>query len=137
LGPTSASGGLADSVGDDEYDLDVPREDASDLDDLIEEQDPPLLEVAEQTAYGEIVLEALIRRQLLLSLSVASVFLTMLFGLPIMNLVFPQFTALSILGLPLSWLLLAVVIYPVLWVLAMYYVATAKYFEDEFAEQVR
>jgi uncharacterized membrane protein (DUF485 family) len=109
----------------------------SELDDLVAGDDPALQEVAEQTTYGEIVLGDLIRRQLALSLSVAGAFLLLLFGLPIFNLLFPQLGALPVLGLPLSWLLLAVLIYPILWVLALYYVTTSRTFEDEFTELVR
>ncbi len=109
----------------------------ADLDDLLVEDDEPLQELAEQTTYGEIVLSDLIRRQLTLSLSVASVFLLLLFGLPLFNLLFPALGALPILGLPLSWLLLGVLIYPLLWLLSYYYVTTSKKFEAEFVDLVR
>ena len=117
------------------YELD--GDELADLDALLVEDDRPIVEVAEQTTYGEVVLGDLIRRQLTLSLSVAGVFLLLLFGLPLFNLLFPELGALPILGLPLSWLLLAVLIYPVLWVLAYYYVTTSRKFEDEFTDQVR
>jgi uncharacterized membrane protein (DUF485 family) len=107
------------------------------LDAFLATADDALVEVAEQTTYGEVVLEDLIRRQLTLSLSVAGAFLLLLFGLPLFNLLFPDLAALSVLGLPLSWLLLAVLIYPVLWVLAYYYVATSRKYEREFDELVR
>ena len=41
------------------------------------------------------------------------------------------------LGLPFSWLILAVAIYPILWLLAYYYVATSRKYEREFDELVR
>lgn len=107
------------------------------LDELLGGDEPAILEVAEQTAYGEVVLGDLIRRQLTLALSVASAFLLLLFGLPVFNLLFPQLGALPVLGLPLSWLLLAVLIYPILWLLAYYYVTTSEKFEDEFTDLVR
>ena len=109
----------------------------ADLDALLAEDEQPIVELAEQTTYGEVVLGDLIRRQLTLALSVASAFLLLLFGLPIFNLLFPELGALPVLGLPLNWLLLAVVIYPVLWLLAYYYVTTSQKFEDEFTELVR
>ena len=108
-----------------------------DLDALLADDEQAIVEVAEQTTYGEVVLNDLIRRQLTLSLSVASTFLLLLFGLPLFNLMFPELGALPVLGLPLSWLLLAVLIYPLLCVLAYYYVTTAQKFEDEFTELVR
>lgn len=109
----------------------------ADLEALLIEDDVPLQEVAEQTTYGEIVLEDLIRRQRALSLSVAGAFLLLLFGLPIFNLFFPQLGAIRIQGLPVTWLALAIVIYPVLWLLAYYYVATARKYEDEFTDLLR
>jgi uncharacterized membrane protein (DUF485 family) len=119
----------ADSQADDD-----PLQD--EFDDLLPD-DLALQEVAEQTTYGEIVLEDLVRRQRALSLSVAAVFLLLLFGLPLFNALFPELGALSVLGLPLSWLLLAVLIYPLLWLLAWYYVTTSRKYEDEFTDLVR
>lgn len=113
------------------------EDELAELDALLADDQGPILEVAEQTPYGEVVLGALIRRQFTLSLTVAVAFLILLFGLPLFNLLFPELGALPILGLPLSWLLLAVLIYPVLWVLAYYYVTTARTFEDEFTDLVR
>ena len=99
--------------------------------------DEALQEIAEQTAYGAVLLEDLIRRQLMLAISVAAVFLVILFGLPLMNLAFPELVQMRVLGLPMSWLALAVLVYPFVWVLAVYFVSTSKKNEDEFTELVR
>lgn len=96
-----------------------------------------LQEVAEQTSYGQIFLNDLVRRQRRLALSVAGVFLLLLFGLPLVNLAFPQVAGLPVLGLPLSWLILAVLVYPLLLVLAWYFTTTARALEDEFVDLVR
>jgi uncharacterized membrane protein (DUF485 family) len=99
--------------------------------------DEALQEIAEQTAYGAVLLEDLIRRQLMLAFSVAAVFLVILFGLPLMNLAFPELVQMRVLGLPMSWLALAVLVYPFVWALAVYFVSTSKKNEDEFTELVR
>jgi hypothetical protein len=99
--------------------------------------DEALQEIAEQTAYGEVLLEDLIRRQLMLAVSVAAVFLVILFGLPLMNLGFPELLQMRVLGLPMGWLALAVLIYPFVWGLAVYFVSTSKKNEDEFTELVK
>ncbi len=99
--------------------------------------DPALLEVAEQTTYGEILLADLMRRQLLLGLSVAAGFLVALFALPMVDLLVPGLAATEVFGLPFSWLALAVLVYPFLWALAAYYVSTSKKYEDEFTRLVR
>ena len=96
-----------------------------------------LQEVAEQTSYGQIFLNELIRRQRRLAVSVAGVFLLLLFGLPVVNLQFPEVASLPVLGLPLSWLVLGVLIYPLLLVLALYFVYTARALEDEFLDLIR
>jgi uncharacterized membrane protein (DUF485 family) len=96
-----------------------------------------LQEVAEQTSYGEIFLNDLIRRQRRLSLSVAAVFFAVLIGLPALNSVGPMIMALPILGIPLTWLLLAVLIYPFLWLLAFHFTMTARAIEEEFVDLVR
>ena len=114
-----------------------PEDELADLDALLADDEHPILEVAEQTPYGEVVLSDLIRRQLTLSVSVASTFLLLLFGLPLFNLLFPDLGALPLFGLPLNWVLLAVMIYPILCLLAYYYVTTAQKFEDEFTELVQ
>ncbi len=110
------------------------------LDDLsIEALDDTIVlqEVAEQTSYGQIFLNDLVRRQRRLALSVAGVFLLLLFGLPLVNLAFPQVASLPVLGLSLSWLVLAVLVYPLLLVLAWYFTTTARALEDEFVDLVR
>lgn len=99
--------------------------------------DPALLEIAEQTTYGEILLADLMRRQLLLALVVAAGFLIALFALPLVDLLLPGLAGAELLGLPFSWLALAVLVYPFLWALAAYYVSTAKKYEDEFTRLVR
>lgn len=96
-----------------------------------------LQEVAEQTTYGEIFLADLIRRQRRLALSVAGVFLALLCSLPLLNLLLPRLADLPILGLPLAWVLLGILVYPLLWVLGWYFTTTAATLEDEFVDLVR
>jgi hypothetical protein len=114
-------------------------EDVALLEDLeaYQTEDEALLEIAEQTPYGEVLLEDLVRRQLTLAVSVAAVFLVILLGLPLMNLLFPDLVAMRLLGLPMSWLTLAVLIYPFVWALACYFVSTSRKYEEEFTELVK
>jgi len=100
-------------------------------------QESAVQDIAEQTTYGEILLEDLIRRQLSLSLNVAAVFVGILFGLPLVNLFFPQVVAMPVFGIPLGWIVLAVLLYPMLWGLAAYFVSTSRKYEDEFTELVK
>jgi uncharacterized membrane protein (DUF485 family) len=145
LAPPAAAIGLEpldDGVGveplDDWLDLE-PLDEAAVLEELaaLLPADEALQEIAEQTVYGEVLLQDLVRRQLRLGLSVAAVFLVILLGLPLMNLLFPELMQMRLLGLPMAWLALAVLVYPFVWALAVYFVSTAKKYEDEFTALVR
>jgi uncharacterized membrane protein (DUF485 family) len=103
----------------------------------VDDESLSLQEVAEQTAYGEIFLADLISRQRRLALSVAAVYLLLIAALPLVNLATPELLGLRLLGLPIGWLLLAVLVYPLLWALGYYFVATARAYEDEFTDLVR
>ena len=106
---------------------------------IVDAADQPVVlqEVAEQTSYGEVLLGDLVRRQLLLGLSVAAVFLALLAALPVINALAPDLVATPLLGLPISWLVLAALVYPLLWALGAYFVATARKYEDDFTDLVR
>ena len=123
---------------DDWLDLE-PLDEAAVLEELeaLLPADEALQEIAEQTAYGEVLLQDLVRRQLRLGLSVAAVFLVILLGLPLMNLLFPELMQMRLLGLPMAWLALAVLVYPFVWALAVYFVSTARKYEDEFTALVK
>jgi uncharacterized membrane protein (DUF485 family) len=99
--------------------------------------DTALQEIAEQTSYGEVFLQDLIRRQISLSLGIALIFLSVLLGLPLLYAVVPELGLVQVLGLPLHWIVLAVVMYPFLWLLAAYYIREAGEREDEFTRLLR
>src|SRR5690348_11334883 len=69
--------------------------DDNDIDELLADRaaDETLQEIAEQTTYGEILLQDLIRQQFRLGLRVALTFLAILLGLPLFNLFLPDFAA--------------------------------------------
>ena len=55
-------------------------------------------------------------------------------GLPLLFALVPAVTEARVLGLPLPWLLLGVLAYPMLWLAAWYYVRHAERNESEFAD---
>ena len=67
----------------------------------------------------------------------AAVFLVVLFGLPLMNLLFPELVRMQVFGLPMAWLALGALIYPFVWTLALYYVGTSRKYDDEFTRLVK
>ncbi len=95
-----------------------------------------LQEVAEQTTYGAVFLNDLIRRQRALSVSVAVTFLIIILSLPLLNFWLRDLVSFELFGFPVSWLFLAILIYPLIWLLAFYFVSTADKYEEEFTNLV-
>ena len=75
------------------------------------------------------------RRQAGLSLSVASVFLVMILGLPLVNRFLPAVASYPIFGFPASWLFLAVVFYPITVALSVYFVKKSDRIEAEIQQE--
>ena len=93
-----------------------------------------LRELREQTQVGAVFLGALMRRQLRLSLAVAATFVAVLGIQPVLPVLWPQYGAMTVLGLPLPWLVLGVLTYPVLVVLGLLYVRRADGVDDDFTD---
>jgi uncharacterized membrane protein (DUF485 family) len=100
------------------------------------DEDKALAEVAEQTTYGTIFLNELIKRQRALSMSVAFIFLILIFSFPLLSFLGPELVSMQIFGMPANWLLLGVMIYPLVWLLAFFFVNTADKYEDDFTDLV-
>lgn len=101
---------------------------------------PPLTsvhhDVSEQTALGEVMVRSLERAQLRLGALVAAFTSAALFGVPLLFLAFPWLGDVSIGEVPLGWLVLAVVIFPVVIVCAWLYIRGAERNERRFADLV-
>lgn len=81
--------------------------------------------------HSEEFLHMLMRRQFTLSTSIASVFVVIIAGVPLLNLYFPEVMNAPVLGFTLSWLILGFMIFPVLIALAILFVRQSNAFEDE------
>lgn len=81
--------------------------------------------------HSEEFLHMLMRRQFSLSTSIASVFVVIIAGVPLLNLYLPEVMNMPILGFTLSWLILGFMIFPVLIALAILFVRQSNAFEDE------
>jgi len=77
------------------------------------------------TLHSEAFLRGLMRRQLRLSIGCAAAFLLALLGLPWLNYVAPQWTAIPIGGFPLTWLLLGVLSFPFVWLIAAIFIRSS------------
>jgi hypothetical protein len=94
-------------------------------------------EIDEQTILGEVYMRSLVRLQLRLAVGVCLIFALLLGGLPLVLSLQPRLSAVHVLGLPLPWLLLGVVVYPVLVLAAWLYVRQAERNERDFSDLVQ
>jgi len=97
---------------------------------------PAVREIDEQTRLGEVYMRSLLRSQLRLALSVLAATGVLLGGLPFLFAVAPPVARAHVLGVPLPWLLLGVLSYPLLWLAARYHVRHCERLEAEFTDAV-
>lgn len=96
--------------------------------------DRALAELREQTEVGDALLRSLIRAQLALALRIFAVFGSLLLGLPALFATWPAIGGFRVFGLPLPWLILGGLVYPVLVLLGLLYVRQAERNEQEFVD---
>lgn len=88
------------------------------------------------TRLGEIYLGSLIREQLRLALACLVGLAATVGSLPLVFLFLPHLAEVRVLGMPLSWLLLGALVYPLLAFLGWVYVRAAERNEDDFTDLV-
>lgn len=88
--------------------------------------------------HSEAFLHRLMQRQLRLSMSCAAMFLIALLGLPLLNYFAPELMARRIGGgFTVSWLLLGVLFFPLVWVISFYFIRRSIALEDAEAARVK
>jgi hypothetical protein len=93
-------------------------------------------EIDAQSELGEIYLAALLRSQLRLAVGIVVALALTVGALPVVFWLVPSLTAHHVLGMPVSWVVLAFACYPVLVLLAWRYVRAAERNESEFTQVV-
>jgi hypothetical protein len=93
-------------------------------------------EIDEQTRLGEVYMHSLIQSQLRLALAVIGAAVVILGGIPLLFALVPATRTFAVFGLPLPWVILGIVVYPVVYVAARLYVRYAERIEAEFTEFV-
>lgn len=93
-------------------------------------------EIDESTGIGEVYVRSLVRSQLRAALTVITTLMLTLGSLPIVFWLLSDLTRLELLGIPLPWIVLAVAVYPGLFLLGWLYVRQAERSEREFAALV-
>lgn len=93
-------------------------------------------EIDAQTDLGEVYIRSLLRAQGRLAAGVLGVLALLLGGLPLAFRLAPDLLSASVLGMPLSWTLLALAVYPFLLGLGWAYVRAAERTERDFTDMV-
>jgi uncharacterized membrane protein (DUF485 family) len=87
--------------------------------------------------HSEAFLHRLMSRQLRLSILCAGSFLVALLGLPLLNYFAPHFMAQRIAGFTLTWFFLGVLFFPLVWIIAYYFIRTSMALEEEETARVQ
>jgi uncharacterized membrane protein (DUF485 family) len=90
-----------------------------------------------QDPHSEEFLRMLMRRQLRLSIGCALFFMVGLLGLPLLNYFAPGLMALRVGGFTLSWLLLGLLFFPVVWLVSWFFIRRSLQLEREEAASVQ
>lgn len=93
-------------------------------------------DVTEQTALGDLYLRSLLAEQLRLALRVIGLLVVTLGLVPLLFHLAPSLADRHLLGLPVAWLALGVLVYPFLLLLGWRYVRRAERNERVFADLV-
>ena len=93
-------------------------------------------EIDAGTELGAVYMRSLLREQLRLALRILGVLTVTVGTLPLAFHLFPQLATLRVLGMPVPWLLLGVLVYPWLILLGWVYVRRAEANERDFAALV-
>ena len=94
-------------------------------------------DIDEQSTLGEVYMAGLMSAQLRLAMRVLAFGAVGLGGLPLVFLLVPATRTMALGRIPLPWLVLAVVVYPVAIIVARYYVRASERIEAEFSHVVR
>ena len=86
--------------------------------------------------HSEAFLHQMMRRQLRLSLFYAALFLVALLILPLLNYFFPELMSRSVFGFTLSWFILGILFFPVVWMIAWFFIRRSIAFEQQAVKQV-
>lgn len=80
--------------------------------------------------HSEEFLRSLMRRQLRLSIKCAATFLVALLGLPLANYFFPELMAKRLFGFTLTWFVLGVLFFPLVWAIAWVFIKHSMALEE-------
>ncbi len=83
--------------------------------------------------HSEEFLHSLMRKQLRLSIACASTFLVALLGLPLLNYFLPDLMATRVFGFTLTWFILGVLFFPLVWLISWFFIHRSIALEEREA----
>jgi uncharacterized membrane protein (DUF485 family) len=86
--------------------------------------------------HSEAFLHSLMRKQLRLSIACAASFLVALLGLPLANYFLPDLMATRVFGFTLTWFILGVLFFPVVWTISFIFIRRSMALEDAEVREV-
>lgn len=86
--------------------------------------------------HSEAFLHSLMSKQLKLSIACAAMFLVALLGLPLLNYFAPELMAKRFLGFTLTWFILGIAFFPLVWAIAFYFIKRSIALEEEEVAEV-
>ncbi|GAB88235.1 hypothetical protein [Gordonia rhizosphera] len=90
------------------------------------------VEVEEQTEVGDALVRGLMRAQLGLALRLAILVSAVIVAIPLVGSLFPWLTTVIVAGIRLNWIVLAILLYPLLYLTGRLYVRFAEQAERDF-----
>ena len=85
--------------------------------------------------HSEEFLRSLMSKQLRLSVTCAATFLVALLGLPLLNCFYPELMATRVFGFTLTWFLLGVLFFPLVWLISWFFIRRSIALEEAEAEE--
>ncbi|NKQ53416.1 hypothetical protein HFP15_11045 [Amycolatopsis sp. K13G38] len=94
------------------------------------------VELEEQTSWGTALINDLVKHQFRTGIGLAALVLVLLGGLPLAFYLAPGFAAVRVIGVPLAWLLLGVLPFPLLLLVGLAYNRLAERHERDFVDMI-
>ncbi len=87
--------------------------------------------------HSEEFLRSLMRKQLRLSVTCAGAFLVALLGLPLLNYFVPEWMAVRVFGFTLTWFILGVLFFPLVWLISWIFIRKSIALEEGEVREVK
>lgn len=94
------------------------------------------VELEEQTSWGKLLVKDLVKVQLRTALLLSALVVGVFGALPVLFYLLPGFSALTLAGIPIPWLILGVLPFPFLFGIGLWYNRLAERHERDFVDMI-